>query len=262
MLHHTNAFILWKTQTQDVLDFAVVACYAVPNLQRDLKQAEADNIEKVLIEPDHFNNAGESVSRLLQLSNDYQAKLSKYVLLSNFSFFESYVRRAFEEIVQFHGGKEQFPTRIRNRTVRAMSNTSQEMNVSKNKLQEYPKAGKELKYQKHAKILRANGYPFPSELFSSFGATQLMSEIRERNFKSHKIPRLLREAFLMDLSDADETEFTRIRNIRNSIAHGKPANLTWRNALEINRFLREFAIRIDKHLVGNFMLIEPALTDP
>jgi len=100
---HTKAFVRLKDQTQAVLDFSILVCNAIPLLKMTIKNVEKGKEHTNLAKPDYFKGKPNQ-EKLKCHAQEYKENLSKYVLLSNFSFFEAYVIDAVNEIFEFHGG--------------------------------------------------------------------------------------------------------------------------------------------------------------
>ena len=74
--------------------------------------------------------------------------------------------------------------------------------------------------------------------------------------KSVEIPNVLIYGLHLNLSTSDVNRFHSIRDTRNKIAHGESLHLDIRYVMNSNKFLRELAVRIDRHIVDNFFVIE------
>lgn len=253
MYPNTKAFNRLREQTQAVLDFTVLISNAVPLLKMTIKQIERGDAKVQLAKADYFK--GEQNQRLLKESaSEYKSNLSKYVLLSNFSYFEAYVSDATNEIFEFHGGIEKMIKAARERCKQHVNPEDESIINSRRKLQDSYTASKDQKYIKHTNQLLKLNYKFPSELLSSYGIIKLNEELK--NLKSKGIPSLLVDGLHFPMSKTEVDEFHRIRDIRNRIAHGKRKSYDMPNAMKCNRFLRELAVRVDSHIVNNYFIIE------
>ncbi len=250
MIGHTNAFTRYKTQGEAMFNFVVVACYSVPNLKSQIEAIKTGTTGIPLVSPDYFKGSSDTLDALLLRSTDYTKALASYVLLSSFSYFEAYVSDAISEMIQFHGGVEKLEKRART----FITSTPSDILEHKRKLQEPIKPAKVQKYRKHTKALVNIGYQFPSDLLSSYGARVL--ERKLDNLKAFEIPDLLKEGLHMNLSKATNTQFTEIRNMRNTVAHGNPVVLELRTAMQASKDLHALAAQVDKHLIEHFFVVE------
>jgi hypothetical protein len=253
MYAHTESFKVLKNQTQEILDFAVLIDNSVPLLKMTIKNIEkkVDGIN--LANPDFFTRPPDN-EQLKNYAKEYKNNLSKYVLLSNFSYFEAYVINSIEEIFEFHGGFDNMLKASQLRCNQHIDSSNDIVKQNKRKLQDsYDKKKKE-KYEKYSNLLKQVNYKFPSELLSSYGIMKLKEELK--NLKSIGIPDILINGLHLFLSDDDIKEFHRIRDIRNSIAHGKNQGFNMKSAMKCNTFLRDLSVKIDKHIVNNYFVIE------
>ena len=117
MIKHTLAFKRLKTEQQNILDFTVLVCYAIPNLKKSIKgfKENVKNYEK-LAKADYFIEEI-NLPKIEKLVQDYKGDLGKYTLLSAFSFFESYIKDVVNELIDFHGGQEIFIRTISQRQI-------------------------------------------------------------------------------------------------------------------------------------------------
>src|SRR5690606_25082122 len=61
-----------------------------------------------LVENNEFRNSVMPYATEKKILNDYKTVLGANILLSNFSFFESYFFALIDEIIQFHGGDQEY----------------------------------------------------------------------------------------------------------------------------------------------------------
>lgn len=263
MIPCTESFKRLKLEQQKIINFSLLICHAIPNLKKTIK----GEIEKIpffsIPTPEYFNH--ESNERLLRLSTDYKKDLSKYILISAFSFFESYFKSAVKELMDFHGGKDQYIQNAVQRHRRLIHSRDIEEVL---KLQEPLKKKNREKYNQLLKILDANPqYKRPSDIFGPFGIKHISELVQGENFRSNMICDVLEFGFLMDLSatvnkhpdlrDKNLREtFDVMRNYRNIIGHGDNLDLCFSKTMDFIRFLRYFSTKIDKHLVKYFFILE------
>lgn len=258
---YTNSFIKWKTQTQDTFEFSVLVCHAVPTLKRNIRLYEKGIISE-LAKPDYYGSGKElskeeterQKNQLKEKSSGYKSKLSKYILISNFSFFESYIIDVINEMIDFHGGRESFVAMSQKRGAKQIAEDSHEFESLRKKLRRKSKLGHELQYKSKTKSLIEKGYRFPSDLLSSYGAKMLIQKIA--NTRANDIPALLTEGLHMNLGEALIQEFHNARETRNKIAHGENVNLTIEQVTNASKTLRTIALATDQHLLKHFFISE------
>ena len=254
MIPHTKAFTVLKREAQQVFDFAIVVTYAVPALKKALKGFESG--DAIPFRPDHFDSRPIAIDKVKQNAKQYKALLSRYLFLSSFSFFEAYFRDVLSEIINFHGG-----TSILER-VSIKHNatlTDDETIAQKRKLQEYADAKNRDRYNSHGKRLYEKGFRFPSTLLSSYGLHRLLDLASNDSIRAVDIPKLTQDVLQLQLDKTNEIAvFNGYRETRNKIAHGRAsaASLHLKKAIEANNFLRNLALKIDKHVVENFFIVE------
>lgn len=258
---HTVAYAKWKKQTQDTFDFSVLVCSAVPTLKRNLKLYEKGIIE-TLTKPDHYGPAGEltkeqndrSLPQLRQKADGYKEKLSRYILISNFSFFESYVKDVIDEMVAFHGGPEQFAQSAMTRASTINSAGTQELDEACRKLRGQRNPKNKQRSENATKELKEMGYVFPTDRFSSYGISAFLRSFG--NMFAKDIPSILKDGLHMPLQDDEVLQFHNIRDARNTIAHGNSIAVDLTKVTEMCRFLRNIALRLDQHILRHYMISE------
>jgi hypothetical protein len=251
MLDSTGAYAKYKRQTEQLLDFAVMICYAAPHLSRAIVDAQGRATEAIG-PPDHFRQNATSVDALRGRLTTYQPQLAAHIALSSFSFFEAFIKDAVLEMLAWHGGAAGWKTRVDafTRTLPA------EMLAHKRKLQETPKKGHAHRYRKHSKALNAAGFKYPSSLLSSYAAALLEERVSRDALRASEIPDLLIKGLHMAEADVNPSRFGEIRAKRNQIAHGKAGPLTLAAALKIAKELHTLAAKVDFHLREHFFVIE------
>ena len=266
MIPSTESFNRLKKEQQRILDFSVLISHAVPNVKKTIA-GEIRSIPYFSIpKPDYFVKS--TNDRLLELSQQYKEDLAKYIVISAFSFFESYVKSVIKEFFDFHGGKELLIRNLIERQKAFFQLDNPERRKSIRKLQEPLKAKNWQRYKKYLYDLQDDHeYKRPSELLSPLGIKYLSDMSADGNFKSVFIPDILELGLSMDLSekinrhthlrdkDLKET-FDYYRNLRNSISHGDKVLLSFEKTMDLVRFLRHIAVKIDNHLVEHFFILE------
>ncbi|MCA2967284.1 MAG: hypothetical protein INH43_02065 [Acidobacteriaceae bacterium] len=254
MIAHSKSLLAHKKQNQTLFNFAVLCCQAVPALKGYMKAVEGGSAPK-LPDADHFKGAPDFV-QLRMFASEYRKTLGRVIFLSSFSYFEAYFKALIEEVLQFHGGQEAFRKSALERQETHLTALDQpEIAKAASKLREYKKGNFAPSYRKHIKTLEQSDYRFPSELFSLFGIVELE---KYKDLKASEIPHVVKWCFGLRLTEAEEVEFSRHRDTRNDIAHGSLLELDFNKGMEASRFLRELSIKIDKHVVRHFLVIERA----
>jgi hypothetical protein len=249
-----RAYSVFKDQSQALLNFAVLVSYAVPAFRIEIQRFKSGELSDIP-RPDFFFKSNRSdVDDLLTTEAQYEQQLSSYLLITHFSFFESFVSDVISGMIDFHGGSDEFVSRNEARTRSFMAHSCDEVKKIKRKLQDFDKGSWRDRYRKYSRLLMQENYHFPGELFSAFGVRNLVSKLRK--LKAHEIPALLKDAMLIELTSTEVAKYHKIRELRNSIAHGTVTSLTMRDVVEMNKFLRELAIKIADHLTEHFFVIE------
>jgi hypothetical protein len=253
MITHTQAYLILKKQSQDMFNFSVAVCYAMPALKEQIRLVRNGIGDITLLAPDHFKDSMK-LPEVQARAIGYKLKLSQYIVLSSFSFFEAYIKTALTEMIYFHGGEDAFIRHAKKKEEQFILSNDAFIMENKRKLQEPEKPLKKQKYLKFSKELVKANYVFPSELLSSYGIRCLVNELKD--LRSVEIPHIITSAIHCEI---DSERFHQIRDIRNKIAHGDTdgvKKLTLNKAMKINGDLRNFASKIDRHLVEHFFVLE------
>ncbi|HZW95146.1 MAG TPA: HEPN domain-containing protein [Candidatus Eremiobacteraceae bacterium] len=249
-----KAYLTFRSQSQALIRFAVLVSYSVPALRDEIAAAAASSkpwSRKV----DFFHKSDQSTpADLLQTETTYEQLLATYLLIAQFSFFEACISDSIKELIDFHGGEKDFVERAARKTKRFMAPIDQKLAKDKRKLQTTEKPNASNAYWTSARALAEKGFRFPGELFSSYGLKTLI--MKQRKLKAHEIPSILVDALQLDLSLDEIQRLEEIREIRNHIAHGNPPQLTMRDVVGMNKFLREIAVKLADHLSEHYLLIE------
>lgn len=195
-------------------------------------------------------------TQLRAFATAYKKTLGRLVFISSFSYFEGYFKALLEEILTFHGGHDAFVQVAVKRTEHhAASCAAPVTDSSARKLRGYPKRSLAPSYRKHIKTLETTDFRFPSELFSSFGIMELKNYL---DLRASQIPHVAKWALGVPLTESEEDTFSKHRDTRNEIAHGNLVELDFTRGLAASRFLRDLSVKIDKHVVKHFLVIESA----
>ncbi len=217
---------------------------------------DLDPRESMPFRADYFDSRPIAIAKVKESTKVYKESLARHVFFSSFSFFEAYVGNVLKEIIEFHG-KEDL---LRRTSLNAHTKTCESLAAkSKRKLQEYQKPQNNEKYASHGKKLHNENYRFPSTLLSTFGLKYLCSLIEEEKIRAVEIPNMLQEVLHLELDKTTEIdEFHKYRDVRNKIAHGtaSPKDFSLPNAVRANDFLRNLALKVDRHVVEYFLVIE------
>jgi len=254
MIAHTKAYLRFREQGRELLDYAVLLAYALPALEEQITPLKG-RVKGAIREPFFFqrpNLTAEDLKARLTKASD---AFGREIIISTFSYFDAYFTDMLREVIAFHGGGLALVARSK-KSLRESSALARAAAVNDwKKLVEYQKDDLLAKYQKHARPLRELGYPFPSARMSALGWMHLAASLKR--LKSVDFPHILQDALMFPMSVADVTTFDGLRDRRNKIAHGRLSKYDARTAIEDGIWLRNLAVRIDKHAVENFLVIEP-----
>ena len=258
---YTESFLKWKEQTQDTFEFSVLVCNAVPTLKRTLTLHDK-GIVTSLVKPDHYGapeSPGEeeherAKKQLREKSRGYKSKLSKYILISNFSFFESYVVDVIKELIDFHGGKDAFVKKANSRARQQIMRDSNEIESARRKLRRGNNPAYYQRYRGASEKLESMGYRFPTDLFTGYGAKMLLSKVA--NMSANDIPGVLLDGLHLDLSAVEVLEFHNVREARNKVAHGENVEFSIGQVTAMSKHLRSIALKLDQHLLRYYFILE------
>ncbi|EOX3820215.1 HEPN domain-containing protein [Enterobacter quasiroggenkampii] len=255
MISNSKAFEVLKGQAQSTLDFAVLCCQAVPALKGYLKALQNGAVSK-LPDADYFKGAP-NVDQLKAFSSSYRKNLGKLIFINTFSYFEAYFKDLIVEVSDFHGGKESFKEiAAQKRKQHIEYSLMKDTSLHANKLREYKKSSHRQKYSKHIKALEHSDFRFPSEMLSIFGLVELFDNYSD--LKASQIPYVAEYAFGVEFTEDEINTYSKLRDLRNKIAHGKVSEVEFKESIEMNYFMRKLALKIDSQVVRHFLLIETA----
>ena len=184
----------------------------------------------------------------------YEQRLAATLLLTHFSYFEAFVKDVILEMIEFHGGANQFQGRIERRTKAFLAPHIPDVAGLKRRLQDSENPGWKERYRKYSAKLAATGFRFPGDLLAAYGVRKIILKVKR--LRAVDIPELLIDALRMNLPSTQIDKYREIRTVRNNIAHGKPPHLTINKSIQMNKELRTLAIMITTHLTENFFVIE------
>lgn len=253
MISNSKAFEVLKGQIQSTLDFSVLCCQAVPALKGYMKALEFGSVDK-LPDADYFKGKP-NIEQLKNFSSKYKKNLGKFLFINTFSYFESYFKDLISEIEDFHGGNELFRNAALEKQKKYSTLSSDpQLILNSNKLREYKKQTHLMKYRKHISALEHTDFRFPSEMLSTFGLIELFKNYSD--LKASEIPHVAEYAFGVEMSSVELETYSKYRDLRNRIAHGKVSEIEFKDAIEMNYFMRSLALKIDKKVVRDFFIIE------
>lgn len=236
-------------------DFGMMICYAVPTLKKNIKAVQTGVPNYGIPRNDFFEHNKASPEEILELTKTYKQRLTSYLWLSSFSFFEAYVSSALQEVIIFHGGTESFIDSTERHARKAVAKThSREVINSRARLSGAFEPHKVQRYQKHTRILQERGYVFPSELLAAYGVRMLIAKAKE--LKAVEIPALLLEGLHFEFTEETLARYDSYRKIRNQIAHGEVPEHSLKEAFEVRKSLGKLASKIDDHIIANFFVME------
>lgn len=234
-----------------MLDFSVMVCTASPQLSHALTAYDSDP-SVFLATNSFFPPSAEMYSTEKRALTTYSHVLGANLLLSVFSYFETYFFSAIDEMLDFHGGEvglekvisKQFCPRSKSPAAKAALSG----------LRTTFKPNRADKYRKLSANLNGEKILWPSQRFMLFGLKQAVSQ--RKRWKAADIPELMLNLLTVDVSTQERDRFHAIRNERNKIAHGKALSYELKKAVDASYFLKNLAQKIDEHIIESFFLIE------
>lgn len=241
MIVRTNSYNTLQNQAQEIFDFAVMVCHSVPALKLQMNLLDQGKINK-LPDPDYFTK--NTTEELREQANGYKENLATYLFISTFAFFENYFGSVLKEILDLNTSIPDDPTLKEN----LYNNTDIK---SKRVLRGTFKKKDLQRYEKYSKQLKNNDYVTPDNLLKIIAFNNLYKTIKD--LKANQIPDFLISNLKMEISEREKGSFNTYRQLRNDIAHGDKPEINLRNVKEANKFLRNFAAKIDDYLTEHFV---------
>lgn len=251
MLHHTNAYVILRKHSQQMLDFAVLVCTAAPQLKHAF-QAQVSDPTVFIATNASFPPSEVPYATEKRTLNGYTTVLGANLLLSIFSYFETYFFSSFDEIIEFHGGQKGIESAIRRQLKERQHEPA--VTAALNGLRTPYKPNRADRYRNHSSVLKGETITWPSQRFMLYGLKQALGQ--RKRWKSVDIPDLARDLFGVPITEQESTRFHAIRDERNRIAHGKNLSYDLRKAVDASYFLRNLAVNIDEHILRNFLILE------
>lgn len=257
MAKNTKSYLAFKTESERLTNLVVLFSHAVPVLKRVLDSP--DVLTMIPLKPaDNFPHDRATGALLVQWANDYDRDLARIIVLTVFSNFEAYVRAVLLEVFERQGGVEKFIAVTEKRSMRFWKTLPPAIAEAKNKLQMVDEKGKADRARKYSKILAGEGFAFPPDLLSVYGARKLAEKLDMRSrsaFRAWEIPQLLSEAPLFKVSDAEREMYKELRILRNDVGHASPTTITVHEAIKKTVALRKWASKIDEHIAEHFLVL-------
>lgn len=251
MLKNTEAYVIYRKHSQQILDFSALTCTAVPQLKHAFASQAVDPAAFVA-QNSHFRPSGSPYSTEKRAIQGYTTVLGATLVLSIFSYFETYFFSAIDELLEFHGGEEGISRIIKRQLEdRRLPDTAR---TAVSALRTNFDSHKADKYRKFSAVLEPERFAWPSHRFMLYGLKQAIAQ--KGRWRSVQIPEILETLLNFPLTQADKDLFHSYRNDRNKIAHGKNLSYDLKKALEVSNNLRDFALRIDQHIVKTCFIIE------
>ena len=250
----SEAHRIYRKEYIELWNFAVMICYAVPTLNKNIDGVEKNIPNYKMLKPDFFKYYSCDLDELRERIKKYKNQLSSYLWLSNFSFFEAYIKRILDELVEFHGGGKIFLKTSKLKILKDMDSIPDDIKKHRIKLQKPYDPRKIDQYKKKTKILNESHYRYPSELFASYGVKTLLERIDDLRAKD--IPTLLKDAFLFNFDDQMLKTYISYKDKRNNIAHGERVSYSMRETKNMFDYFRDLSYKIDQHLIANFFVNE------
>ncbi len=256
---HTEAYGAYKKECTDLWNFAAMICYAVPTLSKNIKGVEENIANYSMVKPDFFRYDNCNIDELKLRIKQYQKKLSSYLWLSNFSYFEAYIKRVLGELIEFHGGKRTFQNNTFRRIKKDTSIVDEETWKHRIKLQKPFDPRKIDQYKKKTKLLKEAKYVFPSEILAAYGVKRLIASVEDLRAKD--VMSLLEDALLFNVDKEMKEKYSGYREKRNNIAHGKRTRMTMRETKQMFDYFRDLSYKVDQHLMNHFFVHERYVSD-
>jgi len=173
---NTNSYLVFKTETERLINLISLISHAVPVLRRVLANPQASAI--IALKPaDNFPHNRADATLLLRWADEYSQELAHVIVLSVFSQFEAYVRGAISEIYERQGGPEAFVTLAVKQAKRYWASTPSSIANAKRKLLDSDKRNLADKFRKYSKVLVSAGFSFPPDLLAVYGAKRLHEKL-------------------------------------------------------------------------------------
>lgn len=251
-MKRSNSFINLRSKSQAILDFSVLVCTAVPQLKHAFDEHDNDP-STFLATNSNFRESNEPYSTEKRTMTAYKKIQGANLLISNFSFFESYFFALIDEMVEFHGGELEYLAFIRRKLNKEPILSEQDARLL-NRLRKPHDSRKADRFRSATSSLSDKKIIWPSEKLAFYGLSQIFEN--KKRWKSAQIPTLSDSLLMMSFTQDEHDRFHTLRNDRNQIAHGSKLRYDLDKAVDANHFLYCLAKRIDEHCLKNYFVIE------
>lgn len=249
-MRRTKSLSNLKSQTQQMLDFAVLVTIAAPHLSIELhKKIMTPEIQ--ISEGNVFKPSRDPYSTAKRAIRSYEGVMGATLFTSAFAYFESYFFAAIKEVIDFHGGNIEFQKLIRGHL---STRPSSDIDIELNSLREKYKPRRNDRYRNASRNLRDKKVIWPSSRFMLFGFTEVVRQ--SKKWKAHEVLTLAIDLLNVDIDDGERSRFNQLREDRNDIAHGRKLDYDLPKAIDASQFFRGLADKIDRVVVSDFMIVE------
>lgn len=286
MIHATASYEIFLSQLKEIYKFSDLVLHSGPLLEENLNRMGTDREQAIPLKPVFLKDTC-TESHLRKCLSSYQFSLSKYIFLSTFTFFESYVSSVITELFEFHGGTEELKRLSSLRSVPVEYDTDVNIDKCRKKLQEYPDKKESFKYMKYTKELERSSFKFPSEILAEYGIDILKSRIDKKSYKAVQIIPIMKNAFHFNadtvkvrhagkkVTSSVSDTFEKFRSFRNDLVHGEhikngithsshrrskaPENyisFDLKNSYGYSSTIKKIASEFDRHLLNHFFITE------
>jgi hypothetical protein len=207
-----------------------------------------------MVKSDFLKNDHMNIDIMKSHIKTYKKQLGSYLWITNFAYFESFIKRLFDEFIAFINDVNDYEMVIRNEIKAKMNYNKSILTKEIRKLQKPYEPGKKQQYQKYTKLFSGKGYYFPKEFYSYYGFKKFIEDLKD--FKAKDIPELLKGVFLFEFSDKELEKYIEYKDKRNNIAHGKSVYYNMYDTIGMFDFFNKLAFRIDQHILNNFFVRE------
>jgi len=251
MISNTDAYGVWRSHSQQMLDFAILVTTAAPQLAHALGEHDQGKPTFLATNPGFQPSATPYATERRALSA-HEDVMGATLLLSVFSYFETYVFSAIDEILKFHGGEDAIEKSMRSQLAPQVWDAESATALSR--LRHKFTKNRADRFRKFTRQMRGKGLAWPSQRFMLFGLKQAVAQ--QDRWRAHQIPDLAADLLALPFTADERKQFHKIRNDRNHIAHGKALKFDLKKAVQASKFLRDLAMKIDQHVVEHFLLVE------
>lgn len=171
MIKHTKSYQVFRTHSQQMLDFSVLICTSVPQLRHAFEEFDKDP-NTYLATNSQFRPSNEPYATERRSMNSYKKVLGANLVLSVFSYFETYFFSVIDEIIEFHGGKDGM-LKLAKKQVLGKPITKDENEKNLRFLREPYKPNKADRYRKYTKELEDESVLWPTQRLMLYGVSQL-----------------------------------------------------------------------------------------